>query len=202
MQERLAAGRTALAGGDFARAVQELDAAGTIAAAHPQQFSVADRRQLLQLQRQAAILANWMREPLDQALARAARLNDDEWLVVVERYRGKTVVFDLEIRRDPAGQYQVKPARPGTTRLRVEVQELKLLRSLPLDAPQRVLFAARLAEVRRNGPESCTVQLDPTSGVLLTDVSSAAICGEIPEATLQTILRQQRGWAAELPEGM
>jgi len=127
-------------------------------------------------------------------------LRFDEWQAVAERYRGKPFLFDLELRRDAARQYHVikyggKESPPG---LRLEVQNLRLLAYLPLEEPQRVLFGARVAELRRQG-DSCTVRLEPDSAVLLTDVTSFAIGGMIPETALQPILKPQRQWAAGLP---
>jgi hypothetical protein len=199
VEEQIVAGRLAFREGNFQLAAEQLGSALDTVVGHPEYFTPADRRQWVQLHRQAAILADWPREPLDRILSTTIALNEDDWRVVAARYRGKAAVFDVELRRDAARQYHVNMTRPlAVARLRLELHNLKLLDSLPLEAPQRVLFAARLADVRREERNAFVVRFEPDSGVLLTDVSAGAV-GGIPEAELQTILEQQRRWAAELP---
>lgn len=196
----LAAGRKALLAGEFQRAAQVLNKLQTAVSANPQAATSGQRQELRQLHRQAPLLADWPGEPLEQILARTAPLKSDEWQAVAERYRGKAFLFDLELRRDAGRQYHVikHGGKDGPANMRLEMQNLTLLAYLPLEEPQRVLFGARVAELRRQGA-SCTVRLEPDSGVLLTDVTSAAIGGMIPETGLQPILKQQRQWAAGLP---
>jgi hypothetical protein len=201
LDKGLAEGRKALVAGEFQRALQELDKLHATVRAKSQPTTPGQREELRQLHRQAALLADWSGEPLEQVLTRTATLKFDEWQAVAERYRGKPFLFDLELRRDAGRQYHVikyggKDSPPG---LRLEVQNLRLLAYLPLEEPQRVLFGARVAELRRHGEVSCTVRLEPDSGVLLTDVTSFSIGGMIPEKELQPILRQQQQWAAGLP---
>ena len=76
---------------------------------------------------------------------------------------------------------------------------LKLLGNLPLDEPKRVLFGARLVNIRREAEGTCVVRFEPDSGVLLTDVASAGLGIMIPDPPLQQSLQQQRKWAVKLP---
>jgi hypothetical protein len=196
----LAGARKALREGELQRAAQELDRLQTTVTVKSQAATPGQREELRQLHRQAVLLADWSGESLEQILARTAPLKFEEWQAVAERYRGKPFVFDLELRRDASRRYHViryggKDTPPG---VRLEVQNLRLLAYLPLEEPQRVLFGARVAELRRQG-EVCTVRLEGDSGVLLTDVTSTVIGGTIPELVLQPILKQQRQWAAGLP---
>jgi hypothetical protein len=124
---------------------------------------------LKQLQRQAALLADWPGEPLDQLLGRTAKLNEEEWQAVVGKYVGKAIVFHAEVRRDASRQYHAKLFGAKTLTLRLELQPLTLLNYLPLEAPEAILFGARLAEVRRTGPDTFAIRVQPASGVLLTD---------------------------------
>jgi hypothetical protein len=200
LHQHLAVGRKALVAGDFQQAQQELDSAQAILTAHPRNFSAAQGQDTRQLQRQAALLKDWVsREPLELTLAPAMALKTDDWQAVTARYRGKAFVFDVELRRE-GRQLLAKASRKfaGPT-LHFELQNLKLLGYLPLDVPQRILFAARLAEVRRQGTDSCIVRLEPDSGILLTDTSSIALGGMIAEQPLQAILKQQRQWVADVP---
>jgi hypothetical protein len=192
-------GRKSLADGHYSDAAESLAKAQSNLAGQPGLLTPAGRRQLAQLHRQAAILADWPREPLDKILARTGSLNEDEWRAVAGNYKGKTAVLDLSLRRDASRQYHVDFTRPMVVaRLRLELQNLKLLDSLPLDARERVVFAASIAEIRREDRGAFNVRFEPDSGVLLTDVN-ANVLGEVPDAAFRALLERQKTWAAELP---
>lgn len=192
-QQELA--RKALLSGDYAEAVRHLEPLRGAQQGTPRQ-----RRRSAQLERQAALLNDWPREPLAQVLGRTARLNDDEFQAVTGRHRGKAAVFDVVVRRDASRQYWVKPMGPGgLVTLNLDLQDVKLLSHLPLDGPQRLVFAGRIADLRRTGADSCTVRLDPDTAVLLTDVTAAGLGNLIADATLAPILTQQAQWVEELP---
>jgi hypothetical protein len=86
----------------------------------------------------------------------------------------------------------------AVARLRLELHNQKLLDSLPLEEPQRVIFAVRIADIRREDGGGFLARFDPDSAVLLTDVS-AGILSDIPEAAFRTLMEQQQTWAADLP---
>jgi hypothetical protein len=200
IDRRLAVGRQSLLAGEFQQALDELDGVQQVLLSHPGDFTATQRRQLRQLQRQAALLVDWPREPLERMVGRAAGLNAQEWQTVVGGYRGKAFIFDLELRRDASRHYHVRCVQVGQgPPLRLELETLKILGFLPLEEPQRVLFAARLAEVRRDGADSVAVRLEPESGVLLTDIEAAVLGGIVAEAALQPLLQKQQQWVAELP---
>jgi hypothetical protein len=200
LQQHLIAGRKALLESDFATALQEFNLAQAMQASEAGHLSASEHQELRQLQRQAALLKDWAGEPLDFILARSAQLKNEEWQAVVGQYRGKAFIFDAELRLDAGRQYQAKINRAGRgPLLKLELQDLKLLGYLPLDEPKRVLFGARLVEIRREAEGTCVVRLVPDSGVLLTDVASAGLGQMIADPLLQQILQQQREWAANLP---
>jgi hypothetical protein len=199
IESQVAEGRKSLADGNYAEAVESLTKAQSNLAGQLNLFTPAERRRLAQLHRQAAILADWPHESLDKILARTGSLNDDEWRAVAAGYKGKSTVLDLAIRRDAARQYQVNFPRPmAVARLRLELHNQKLLDSLPLDAPQRVVFAVRIAEIRREDQNGFSARFDPDTAVLLTDVNTNLLT-DIPEATLRALLQQQQTWGADLP---
>lgn len=199
IESQVAQGRNSMADGNYAEAADVLSKAQANLARQPNLMAPADRRRLTQLHRQAAILADWPREPLDKILARTLPLNDDEWRAVAASYRGKSTVLDLIIRRDASRQYQVNFPRPmAVARLRLELHNQKLLDSLPLDAPQRVIFSVRIADIRREDQNGFSARFDPDSAVLLTDVSANTLT-DIPEPTFRALMEQQQNWAADLP---
>lgn len=195
-EQHLTIGRKALQIGDFRLALEELTAAQALVLANPQGVSADDRRHLLQLHRQATLLTDWPKDSLEQILTRLAPLRDDEWQTVIGKYHGKVFVFDLEVRRDAARRYQIKFTRPpGRLTLRLDLQDLVLFQHLPMDNPQRIWFAARLTEAKREAADRCLIRLDPNDAVLLTDVNPIALGAQVPDAHLAL----QRKWTAELP---
>lgn len=198
VESRVQTARKAVADGDLARAAQELEAAQDMLRTQPDLLSAADARRLTQLQRQVAIVADWEREPLEHLLRRigAAQLNEREWQALMARYRGKAVIFDRELRRDLNKQVHVE----GNKSIRLDLQSLKLLDRLPLTEPQRVLFAARLADIKREPDAVYRILLEPDSGVLLTDADIASKCFLQPlDEPMQEVIKKQAAWAAQGP---
>ena len=119
-----------------------------------------------------------------------------------DRYRNRAVLFDDVVRRDAAGThhlsvYEVRgPGEPA----RIDLGGLKVLESLPLERPQRMLFGARLAAVTREPPGQWVISFEPDSGVLLTDEAAAATCCPQPfDDDLRAVLKRQAEWTASLP---
>jgi hypothetical protein len=203
---RTEAGKQALAAGNFQRARQELDAAAQAADQFPNLLTPAERRALDQLRRQAALLADLFTEPLEQVLQHAAGLPAEEWRAVFDRrYHGKAVVFDAQVRKDPAsGRLELLGYRllvgPAENREEavLELNDVKRLGQLPLDQPRRLLFGVRLASAGREPGGRLGVRFQPESGVLLTDPGAVAACGLTADADLPALLRQQLEWVEEL----
>jgi hypothetical protein len=202
IRTRTAAGSKALGDGNFQVAVEELDAARQLAQKSPRVLPLSEARQLAQLYRQATLLADLLSESLGELLDRAAGLEEREWQAIFQRrYLDRAVVFDATVRRDAAGQYQLGyRVWAGLEAGRVAIEDLKLLAQLPLEKPQRLLFGARLAAIRREPPGEWVVHFDPASGVLLTHPGAVTAClFNPPDAELQQVLRLQEGWLADLP---
>jgi hypothetical protein len=195
--DRLVAAHTQMGRGNFRLALDELRAARALRElpAWPR----ALRLELAQLQRQAELLADLMVESLSEVVTHAAAVQEKEWQADFQyRYRGKAVVFDLEVRAGPDGRYEhdwLLRARDEPARL--ELSDLELLRRLPLDRPQRLLFGARLAAVRREPGRGWVVRLDSESAVLITDAGAAVACFLSPEEPeVRDLLERQAEWVA------
>ena len=82
----------------------------------------------------------------------------------------------------------------GTT-VRLALEDLVLLRDLPLDAEPRVIFGARLARCAREEGGTWVVRFEPDSGVLLTDAGAVEACfpAAMDERLRETLVRQ-KGW--------
>jgi hypothetical protein len=202
VRTRIVAGAKALGEGNSQLAVDELEVARQLVRRHPHLVSKGEARQLAQLHNQATLLADLLTESLGELLSRAVGLEEREWQAVFQRrYSGKAVLFDAEVRRDGAGQYQLgyrlwAGLEPG----RAAIEDLTLLANLPLEKPQRLLFGARLAAIRREPPGIWVVRFDPGSGVLLTHAGAVTAClFNPPDAELQQVLALQEMWLAELP---
>src|SRR5205807_1443510 len=133
--------------------------------------------QWAQVYRQAALLADLLAEPLEDVLRHAAGVREAEWRADFRRrYQGRAVVFDTDVRRTADGYRLGYVLRAGDEEAHLDVGGLTVLRGLPLDQPQRLLFGVRLAAVGREAPGGWVVRFEPDSGVLLTDAAAAAAC--------------------------
>jgi hypothetical protein len=192
------AGVRALAEGHFQVALDELTAAKDLGERHPASLTPRERRELRQLLRQADLLSDLLTESLHEILVRAAGLDDREWEAVFNRrYRDKAVVFEAAVRLDASGRYHLGytlqlDREPG----RIEIGDLKLLESLPLQTPQHLLFGGRLASIRREPPgPAWVVRFRPDSGVLLTDPGAVRACGlPADDAEISAALQKQSSW--------
>jgi hypothetical protein len=192
------AGDRALADGNFQLAAEHLQAAAT----GRTWLEPAAARQLDQLHRQAALLADLSLDPLDEVIRKVAGTEEAEaQRVFARRFRDKAVVFDAEVRRDAAGRYHLGYVLVcGKDPVRVEIGDLTILGHLPLEKPRRLLIGGRLDSLGREPPNRWVVRLQPDSGVLLTHPGAAAFCcfgaegGELDE-----VLEAQQAWLTELP---
>jgi hypothetical protein len=197
------AGQRALAAGAFMLAAQELDAARTL---HQQasRFPFEKSRDLVQNQRQASLLSELLDQPIEDIIRQASELNgldQREWQsVFAQRYRGRSVVFDAEVRRDALGKYHVDYAIFFRgKRATIDLGSAPLFEVIPWHGPQRLLFGVRLAEIVPGDEGIWTVRFDPESAVLLTDLGAAtAVCGQASGELRDVVLRQAE-WLARLP---
>ncbi len=168
----------------FEKAIRQRDAASHL-------LSEAEHRQLNQFQRQAALLTDLapvsLLAMLDQAEEAAtpqawqARFRAD--------YLGRAVIFDDTLRMDREQRIhsdRLGHLRNGQTFGWVALEDLTLLRYLPLQSAQRWIFGARLKSIDREGGPSWIVRLEPESGVLFSE--KAALEAELPN------LRDDREW--------
>jgi len=202
----IAAGRQALRDEDFRIAATRLREARQRHAARPTSLSAVEARGLIRLERQAALIADLLSESLDEILRRAAGTRAEERQAQFDlRYRDKAVIFDDVVTRDATGRFElaVYEVRAPGEAARIELNELKLLKALPLAEPHRMLFGARLASLgreERGGHGVWVIHLDPDSGVLLTEEETAGACCPRPlDDDLRAVLQRQAEWAATLP---
>ncbi len=188
--------------GHFRLALEKLQAAQGLCEQQPDACSPAQRRQLVQLTRQAELMVDRLAEPLEEVLRHAAGIQQTEWQADFRhRYRHKAVLFDVTIR--PAGEdrYEVVYLLPVHEEwAHLEVNDLALLRRLQIQEPQRVLFGARLASISREPKRGWVVRLEADSGVLLTAAEVAIVCPYPPasptEEEVRAVLQRQAEWAA------
>lgn len=201
VQARRAAGRAALAEGHFQVARNEYTAACDLWVRHPNALSPREGRDLVQSQRQADLLSRLLTLSLQDVVREAAAAGrEDDWDARFRReHEGKTVVFDDVVRIDPAGKpYLWNTALDGGVKARVSLADLALLRDLTLDPPQRLLFGARLAKVRKEG-EVWVVRFQPDSGVLLTEADAVLAAGLPLDEGMTEVLQNQAKWLDALP---
>jgi hypothetical protein len=196
--ERLDAVRRQIRLGHFRLAVEELKSLEEQARRRPDNWSRLQLRDLRSLARQAELLADLLAEPLEEVLHHAAEVQDREWQVEFrQRYQGRAVVFDMEVRPRGDGRHEhdwrlVVRGKPA----HLDLGDLELLARLPAERPPRLLFGGRLASVRQDPGRGWVVRLEPDSGVLITDSGAALACFVAPEeADVVELLRRQAEWA-------
>jgi hypothetical protein len=197
-RERIAAGQKALAAGNFQLAAEQFRAAQEGSAKHPEALTPAERRQLGQLRRQADLLAELLPQSLEEILTLAVELPDaEEWQAQFARlYKGRSVVFDDQVRQDEMGRYHLRDyarLRVDGRTVRVELGKLDLPM---LDQPQRLVFGVRLASVGLEPGGVWVVRFEPDSAVLLTDPGAlAACCPALTDEAVKEITDRQLRWS-------
>jgi hypothetical protein len=200
-RQHLAHGEKHLGSGAFRQAVDELTAARLAWQGQLQLLTTAEGQHLEQLWRQASVLADLSAETLEEILHHASGTAEGEWVrELAQRYQGKALVFDLNIRAAP-GRHFEHPYRlwARDEPAQLDLDALTLLHPLPLDPPKRVLFAARLASVQREVGRGWVIRLMPDSGVLLTDAGAVrACCPALGDAETVALLQRQKAWVEEI----
>jgi hypothetical protein len=198
------AGLQALSEGSFRLAIEQFDQARQLYEQHPQELRSSEGRRVIQLHREASLLAALLRKSLEEVLHEAAGVRqEDEWRAQFrENYLGRSVIFDDVVRREADGRCAlgVYEVRVNGVPARLELGELKLLQGLPLETPRRVLFGARVADIRREPPGVWVIRFAPESGVLLTSPEALAACSPLPlDGEMRQLLDQQTAWMKEAP---
>jgi hypothetical protein len=198
VRAQLEAGERQLRDGNVFLALNELNAAVEQAAWYPQSLFAEQHDHLQQLRRQTDLLARLLDQPLEDIVRQAMQhRSDQEWAEKFAQYRGRTVVFDDVLRRDGKGRpvlgfYTIRVAGVEAW---IALEDLTLLRRLPLEPPRRILFGARLASCRREEGGIWVLRFEPDSAVLFTDESAAAVCCPLPlDEELLKVLKRQDEW--------
>jgi len=197
-QALLAEGERQLREGNVFLALKQLSAGLDRYGRHPQSLSRDESYRLKQLWRETDLLAHLLDQPLEEILHQAMQhRSDEDWSTKFQHYRGRTLIFDDVLRRDAQGwpilaSYVV---RAGDIEARVALEDLTLLRQLPLDPPRRWLFGAHLANCRREHGGIWVFRFEPDSAVLLSDEIAAAVCCPHPlDEELLGLLKSQDEW--------
>jgi hypothetical protein len=174
----------------------DLEAARNLWRQAPAALSASEGQELDQLANEVAIVASWPREPLDLILGRAAKLREEEWQAVIQRYLGKGMIFDVIVRRDVSGAYVARFQRDAANQIvRLQLQNQAVLKHLPLNEPHRLLLGGRLGEIHRDDQALVHVRLEADSAVLLTDTAVLKACGPaIDPAGLLELAERQKRW--------
>jgi hypothetical protein len=197
------AGQRALADGNYRLALREFNAAVDLRDRHPGLLAPAEARRLTQWQRQSDLLARLLSRSLQEIVQEAALLRDpDEWQAkFTDDYRGRSVVFDDVVRRDAGGRPALSTYAVVVNKetVRLALEDVQLLQTLPLQPPARLLFGARLAGCAREEGGGWVIHFEADSGVLLTDPGAAASCSPAPLGReLEEVLRRQEEWLHDL----
>jgi hypothetical protein len=202
VSEHFGAGKKHLGLGQFHEAVRELDEALALLQKYPDALSGTERKRLVQMHREARIYVDLLSESVEEILLQAAAETDDrEWQAAfADRYQGKSVIFHSGIHRDSSNHWALDyDVFIGDRRARIDWENLKLLRSLPLNGSERLLLGVRLANVEPEAGANWVVRLAPDSGVLLTDADALATAYSRSPEGIDEVLQRQAAWVAEMP---
>jgi hypothetical protein len=198
LRARMEAGQRQLREGNVHLAAEILRAALEARQRNPDALGREELHRLHHLHRQCDLLARLLDRSLEEILQQALHhRDDDEWRAKFMDYQGRTVVFDDVLRRDAEGRPVLTSyvVQAGEVKARIALEDLSLLRQLPLEPPQRALFGAALASCRREEGGVWVVRFEPDSAVLLTDEDAAAACCPPPlDADLRAVLARQAEW--------
>jgi len=151
----------------------------------------AERRRLVQWQRQAALLSDLLAESPAEILRHAVGMPTEEWQEIVRRrYAGRALILDDTIARGPDGKYSISFRLDAG---RIDLDRLAILREVPMTVPTRVLVGLRLDDVRRDSNGFAFIP-EADSGVLLTDPELFVGLSLAPDAELREVLKRQRNW--------
>jgi hypothetical protein len=198
-------GENALHDGDFHSARKSLSKARELAGHSSHFLTKYERDRLQQLSKQAHLLADLLKEPLENMLHLLSQCKEQQREEVFQDYWNKSVVFHATVWRDGTGRYHCDyHVLDGNEEARVEWGGLELLRDLPqLREPHQLLFGARLAGVRREPPAgNWVISFIPDSGVLITHPGAARACCFQPfdAGELEQVINKQADWVAELSQ--
>lgn len=196
LARNLSAGKAAMAEGAWHQAAREFKNALRFS----DRMSTADRKRLNQQQRQAAILADLLSDSPAEIARQSLGLPEREWREIFhDRYAGRSLILDDTVHRDASGQYhQDLKITLQNLDMKYDLASVKLLQSLPLQHPQRLLIGVRLTAVRK-GAAGWTIELDPDGGVLMTDEEMLAGLSVPIDSALREVLKRQQSWLANLP---
>ena len=204
LEAHLAAGRSAFADGSFQRASAELSEALSLVDRLPGKSKTAERRQIVQQQRQAALLADLLSVSIADIVRQSIGMPADEWQEAFQqRYANRSVVLDATFHREQGGQILSNHRiRVNDVDANIDFRKLKLLEQLfeivPAGQPQRMLLGMRLSSIRRDSANWVIVP-ESASGVLITDHDIIAGLSLPNAADYEELIRRQQGWLDLLP---
>ncbi len=183
------AGRQALEKPAFAQAAEHFRKARELGR---DDLSEAQLRWLEQAQKQAALMADLSSQSLTEMLQSHQGASDEEWR---QRYANKPLIFDALVHSAGGGVHRLDyTAFSAGHPVWIEIRGSKLLRSLPVEWPTRLVLGVRLAETRRDPRGNWIVLADPENLVLFTEPAMLSGAWAPVDATLADQLRRQAEW--------
>jgi hypothetical protein len=196
--------------GRFNAALARLNAVILERERHPRLLTPGEGLTLKHLQRQADLLSRLSPVSLEMIVEKAMLVRDaDERSAQLDAYRGKSIVFDDKVRRDPSDpngrwlkldSYSVEV---DGKKVRVALEDLDILRDLPLDDGPRMIFGARFADTRpeSSGDDKHTgwvIHFITDSGVLFTEADTVEVASPTPLTPgLKEAMQRQKDWLIE-----
>ena len=150
---------------------------------HPQEVAL----------KQAFLEVTAVRELLDEPIDTALESTLADPSSFGARFKGKTLLLDAEVEKNPEGGWIIHWAAPiGDGRLaKLHPRGLEVFDELGVTAPMRVLLSAKI-EGAEQSDEGLVVLLQPKSGVLVTEFAVLEKMGLGDDSAADAVRRAQR----------
>ncbi len=168
----------------------------------PSLLSGLERWKVLQQQKEIALANDLLYESLPELLQTGVEVAPEVWeWRFDQRYRGRSVIFDAQIGRNPMGEYQFDYLlRVNDQDCIIDWERLRLFDALPFGEPRRLIFGFRLETAYVDAFGRWHIEPRSDSGVLITLPELLEDGLVAVDEELHSILQMQDRWLQEIPE--
>jgi len=193
VEQHLQGGQSAIDTGSFHLAARELSLAIDKEQQMPQHWLPERRRQIVQQQRQAALVADLLTDSPAEIIRNSLGMHEAEWKAVFEQnYAHRSIILDDTLHRDAAGYHLSYKIRVAGSQAKWDLSALMLLQRFDLFQPRRVLLGLRLAGIHREPKGDWLLLPEPDSGVLLTDARFFSGLSVAVDREMEDVLKSQQ----------
>lgn len=151
----------------------------------------AEEGRFRQANAELALMEDLAPRPLEEMISSADRSLD----YVNDRIRGRAIVLDAPLERDASGHWSLGYVTfIKDTPIPLDIANLGLLSSVPAVDKVRVILGAKISQLVKDEGASWRLELEPNSGVWITEPAIADKLGLMSDADASAVLARQRSW--------